>query len=322
VQKNHPDTFYGPGITGPRARCTVGVIRFVKYQAFIGGISCLTEIDMRSMILAITTSAATALFVMGQQGETDQVLQAVYTDLSAKTGKDYLEARKRLLALDKEPATAFLESKRDTAADVLNKLLVQALLTHVRGPGKLDKQLDLAIQAATQPAWTRRGLDKNPRPRPEQVASEVIYQFKDDAIALATEMVMKKLTQDWEPWRREVPIMILSGYGRSTEHFVRTGETRIGDVKDARAGRVLLWVVEHEDDDKIAALATRCLYRYATPELIAQASTARQHAQTARNKEQLAEAIATMEAMQREVDENARYWATRPSSAPATQPKP
>jgi len=270
----------------------------------------------------LSSATATAYPVLAQQADPDRLLRSAYTDLSTKTGKDYLEARNRLQALDKGRASAFLESRREAATDVCDKLLIQALLAHVKDPGRLQRQLDLALQAATQPVSMRWGLDRNPPPRPNQVAGALVHEFGSDALAFATEMLLKKLTQDWDPWRREVPIHVLLQYGRSVEHLSRTAEIRYGDIKDPRAGQVLLWVVENSDDERITGLAAQSLYLYATPELIAQSKAARQRVQAERKKERLAEAITTMEATQRDVDENTRYWATRPSSPPATQPRP
>jgi hypothetical protein len=279
---------------------------------------------MKARIAALIVSSVITIAspAAAQEAEADQRLRSAYTDLSTKTGNDYLEARNRLAGLDKRRAMSFLESKRDAATDVCDKLLAQALLAHLRDPGRLQRELDLAMQVATQPVSMRWGLDRKPLPRPNQVAGALVHEFGSDALAFATEMLLKKLTEDWEPWKKEVPVIILSQYGRSTEHLSRTAEVRYGDVKDPRAGRVLLWVVENSDDDRIATRAAQSLRPYASQDLIAQAKAVQQRIQAKPRKELLAEAITILEDEQRSVDENARYWATRPSSAPATQPRP
>jgi hypothetical protein len=191
-------------------------------------------------------------------------LDAAFAEVKAKSGPEYVAARDRLLAMDKAKVAAFLASKHDASTDRVERLWIESLSARLRDPQRLDKAMADAIAAASPHKGVIMHFPGAPEPpQPGRGAGLLMRTLGKDAVPLATELLTKGLTDDWEPWKREIPLWTLAFQGRS-----RTPDDRgWTPVKDWRAAWPLLWVAEHEKNERFAGYACGGLAGFPSEEL-------------------------------------------------------
>jgi hypothetical protein len=235
---------------------------------------------MRPVILVTTVAVlltAASAIAADLEPQVQATLDAAYGELTTQAGQAYLAARQRLLDMDRSTVKAYLESRLQTTADTEHRLCLAAVLLRLQDAARLDGALDKAMAAAAiDRSHLKRSLHAVPDPpRPHEAGGLLVLYLGDDALPLATELLVKGLTASWDEWKRPAPIYTLAGLGRGIRSTGYSGHAEPTEIKDPRAAQVLLWVAENADDDNIGILAADCLRSFASPDLLASIQSAR-----------------------------------------------
>jgi hypothetical protein len=243
-------------------------------------------------MLPVVVVFAAGARALAAEPSTQPALESAFADVLATSGDEYVAARDQLLAMDRQSVEAFLASKRQTTTEPIPSLLAEALLAHLKNSERLNNGLSEAFAfAAEDRSEMMRDSPPGPTPpEPYEGGHMLIYQLGDDAAPFATELLVKRLTAEWEPWQREVPVWTLYFLGRT-----RTRGGGRTELRDARLGQVLLWVIEHGEDDACAAVAGKALRRHTSEELLASLAAAAARAAPNGRKELLQKTVGLVE---------------------------
>lgn len=232
-------------------------------------------------------------------------LEPGFTALSNAKGQDYIAARTRLLSHDKSSLQAFLQTQRSKATPI-EQLCIEALLSRVRDPARLDD----ALAATFHFAETHRSLnalgDSHP-PDSSRVAQFLVEELGEDACPLAAELLFRGLANDWPVERREMLLIVVILQGSQ-----RLNNGTYSAIKDKRAGEVVLWCLLNETDPELKDRAKRSLGRFAAPDLV-------KSVRAAQEREGSQEMKNTLDRLAQRLEREARIRAstTQPSSSPS-----
>lgn len=195
-------------------------------------------------------------------------LASEVADVLRQTGPAYATARDRLLAQDAASLRPCLEARRRQAEDPLEQLGVEALLARLSCGRAVDEVIAKVIASLPEgepiPATTTSRPASSDLVRPSQVALSLAECLGDDLTALAAELLTRNLVKDWAIGRRQALILTLPAVGQ-----VRQAHGKLIAAREPRAGHVLLWLLEHEDDEPRRRLVAQGLRRFASPPMIA-----------------------------------------------------
>ncbi len=205
-----------------------------------------------------------------QSPESRALNASLVDDLRRTTGDAYLDARQRLLGSDRTAAIGLVESAIRLASDPLEHMCLESVKARVRDPDRMDKSLSEAFDVSMKAfvGENRNWAVKEQGPSPMQGAIALVKRLGDDALPLAAETLSKGVAQAWEPWRREMLVSTASLFGSPTIMVGR--EAHALQVRDPRAAQLLLWVLDHEREDSVAARAAVALRRFPLPETVSQ----------------------------------------------------
>lgn len=248
------------------------------------------------------------------QWEREGDLVAAYGDLTTRKGHAYLKLRDEILKGDKQTIKAFLSTRREEASEDVQRLWVDALLLRLDSASRIDTALADAFRTASV---DRSRIKRNPNalpdaPRPSEAGDFLVTQLGSDALPFATEILTRDLARDWTEWKRTVPLWTLAAFGRQVRAKGTSGEIEFTDIRDKRAGMVLLFVAEHSEDPAIAGVAAYMLRKFATPALLQHIESARDRTTSDQVRERFAKAA-------KAVSSEIRTLGTL-SSRPASQP--
>lgn len=267
--------------------------------------------------------------------------EGLYGRLVAARGSDYLALRERLLGMDHDRVKAFLEAKHKAVTDPIESLCIEALLARLNNPEELQKTLDEGFAWA---AKDRRKQMRNPdgpptEPVPGWAAHRIVGHLKDAATAYACELLVHDLISAWDQWKKLVPVLVLREAGQSRTYLSATlsrpsSRVVVGEIRDIRAGHVLLWVVENREDDiaefgQRGLIAGRSLGEFAViyglsefpSEVMATAlRSARDKASTPEKQARLSRALAAIEHELHMRELSRQRLATQPATVPADSP--
>jgi hypothetical protein len=246
----------------------------------------------RTNMLPVVVVFAAGVRALAAEPSTQPALESAFADVLATSGDEYIAARDQLLAMDRQSVEAFLASKRQTTTEPIPSLLVEALVARLKNPERLSTALSEAFAFA---AKDRSAMYHVPRkeptpPEPNMGAAMLLNRLGDDAAPFATELLVKRLTAEWEPWQREVPVWTL--------YFLGRAPTRDGvsiELPDPRLGHVLLWVIEHGEDDACGIAAAKALRVHTSEELVTSLAAAAARAAPSGRKELLQKTVGLVE---------------------------
>lgn len=246
-------------------------------------------------------------------------IEAAYFQATRAVGDAYVTARERLLGLPLAEINSFLLQRRMGTTDPLQQLWLDALTLRLSNPQRVQADVDAILSSVGQPA-TQPATASRPAPgvtRPIHAAGAFANRFGPEAAALCEELLVRQVLLPDAADKKQVLILVLALQGQK-----RRANGEIQPVRDPRAGAVLLWVLEHENDQELLSLAAASLRRFTSDATIAAVTRLRAKATAPGRQKILSECLSGLLAEQQILRRNTTSSAPAGGQKPQPRPRP